>query len=83
MRRQHALREGMIPSEAQRINGELGGGESRDPTSSAPPSREPGRFRQEPSAHQPGEGRERKSASATLHVKGFFPDDEETQQLQS
>lgn len=26
LRRQHALREGMIPSEAQRINGELWGG---------------------------------------------------------
>lgn len=81
LRRQHALREGVIPSEAQHINGVRG--KSINPTSCELQSREPNRFCQEPSAHHRREGKGRKSESATLNVKVFFPDDKETQQLQS
>lgn len=57
LRRQHALREGIIPSEVQHINGVRG--KSIDPSSSELPSGEPNRFCQEPSAHQRGEGKEK------------------------
>lgn len=60
------------------------GEKSINPTSSELQSGEPNRFCQEPSAHHRGEGKGRKSESATLNVKVFFPDrDEETRQLQS
>lgn len=84
LRRQHALNGGFIPSKAEHINRELEGGKSIDPTSSQLQSREPNHFCQEPSAHpQAAEtGKERKSASATLNAKVFFPDKEGTRQLQ-
>lgn len=58
-------------------------GKSINLTSSELQSWEPDRFCREPSAHHRREGKERKSESATLNVKVFFPDLEETQQLQS
>lgn len=59
LRRQHVLGEGIIPSEAQHINGELGE-KSIDPTSSKLQSREPNRFCHEPGTHQRGEGERKK-----------------------
>ena len=82
LRRQHALREGIIPSEAQHISGELGENLQTQLLRNYKAESQIASVTSQALINAE-RGKERKSASATLNVKVFFPDAEETQQLQS
>lgn len=82
-RRQHALRGESIPSEAQHINGERGEKKIYRPNFFRT-TKLRGESLLSGAKRSSRRGAERKKIqSATLNVKVFFPDAEETQQLHS